>query len=206
MDENKQKKMLFGIVVIFFRLVCIMFTISIVLFWIYKYSLNLDLCRVDFKNYHSSKLDVFPLLSLCFKEPFLEDKLLEYNTSVVSYMDYLQGKNSTVELERVPYDEVTMNMDQYAIGFYIQRTNGSYHYSKRKNGQTLMNISYDGYWFDDFYRCFALNIPQEKTLQGFGVQMKSDIFENGISTYNISLFLVDFPFHLSLIKLLSTLA
>ena len=198
MEENTRKRLFFDIAAICFRLICIVFTIGIVLFWIYQYSLNLDLCRVDFKNYHHSKQDVFPLLSLCFKDLFLEDKLLEYNTSVASYIDYLNGKNYPIELNNLPYDNITMDMDRYVMDFFLQTTNGSYRYFKKKKGQKLLNISYDGFWFDSFYRCFALNIPQEKTIQGLGVKIKSDIFRNGISLYRV-IFLIFTRFYFSYI-------
>ena len=43
--------------------------------WIYGYSLNEDLSKVDNIPFYESKQDVFPVLSLCFKDPFSDEKL-----------------------------------------------------------------------------------------------------------------------------------
>ena len=138
-----------------FRLTCVLATVSIVLFWIYKYNLNLDLCRVDFRYYHHSKLDVFPVLSMCFMNPFLQDRLINYDSNV------------------------TMDLDYYITGVYTQNMNGTYHYRDRKKGEKLIIPSYNGFWFDRFYKCYDLIVPQEKHIQGFGLKFRTDEFENG---------------------------
>ena len=163
-----------------FRLTCVLTTLAMVLFWIYKYNLNLDLCRVDFRYYHQSKQDVFPLVSLCFMNPFLRDRLKNYDTNVSSYISYLEGKSINTGLEGVPYSNVTIDLEHYMKEIYIQYTNGTYHYRKRNEGEKLLVNSYNGFWFEGIYKCFAVNVPQEKRIQVLGVKLRNDYFENGI--------------------------
>ena len=72
-----------------------------------------------------------------------------------------------------------MDLNYYIRGVYIQNTNGTYHYRDRKKGEKLIIPSYNGFWFDRFYKCFDLIVPQEKHIQGFGVKFRTDEFENG---------------------------
>ena len=162
-----------------FRLTCVLTTLSMVLFWIHKYNLNLDLCRVDFRYYHQSEQDVFPFVSLCFMNPFSRDRLMNYDTNVSSYISYLEGKSINKGLQGIPYNNVTMDLDQYVKKLYVQHTNGTYYYRKRKEGEKLLVNSYDGFWFDWLYKCYAVNVPHEKHIQGFGMKFDIDDFENG---------------------------
>ena len=167
-----------------FRFTCVLTTLAMVLFWIYKYNLNLDLCRVDFRYYHQSKQDVFPHVSLCFMNPFLHDRLINYDTNISSYISYLEGKSINTGLEGVPYSNVTIDLEHYITEVYIQYTNGTYHYRKRNEGEKLLVNSYNGFWFDGLYKCFAVNVPQEKHIQGLGVKFRNNDFENGNGLLN----------------------
>ena len=179
-----------------FRLTCILTTLAMVLFWIYKYNLNLDLCRVDFRYYHQSKQDVFPLVSLCLMNPFLRDRLMNYDTNISSYISYLEGKTINTGLEGVPYSNVTIDLDHYIIEVYIQYTNGTYHYRKRNEGEKLFVHSYNGFWFEGLYKCFAVNVPQEKHIQGLAVKFRNDDFEDGNGRLN---YLIIYTLNLNLI-------
>ena len=53
-----------------FHGVCWIATTSVVSYWIYIFSLNEDLCVVDYKKYYQEKTDHYPVLSLCFENPF----------------------------------------------------------------------------------------------------------------------------------------
>ena len=177
--------MRFDICLAIFRVICVACTGSMIVFWIYKYSLNLDLCLVDFKAYFETEDDVYPLLSLCFREPFVIAKLKEYGPDVDSnsYLEYLKGQNFTLNSKNISYDKVTINLNNYTTGYYIQWTNGSYAYYPNNDNKQLLDVSFNGFWFDVFYKCFSIDMPLDKNTQGFAVKFRNDIFEPGIKIF-----------------------
>ena len=158
---------------------------AIIGFWVYKYCLNLDLCLVDFKTYHDTREDVYPVLSMCFKHPFLNEKLSEYGkeVNVDSYLEYFKGNNFSLKSKDIDYEKVTIDLHNYIVGYYIQWTNGSYEYYSVEGGEGLLYTSFNGYWFSDFNRCFALNVPHDRTIQGFEVKFKNEIFGPGTQRF-----------------------
>ena len=54
--------------------VCIIATIAMISFWVYKYVKDDDLCLVDYKSFKDDDSDVdLPTLSLCIFTPFIEE-------------------------------------------------------------------------------------------------------------------------------------
>ena len=62
-----------------FNFVCWVATISLVSYWIFVYTLDEDLCIVDYKKYFESESDEFPVLSICLKNQISEEKLKSQN-------------------------------------------------------------------------------------------------------------------------------
>ena len=48
---------------------------------------------VKYRKYLESSEDIYPALTICFKEPFYEDKLKEYKVDVPVYVKMLSGEN-----------------------------------------------------------------------------------------------------------------
>ena len=116
------------------------------------------------------------------KSPFLNEKLLEYGKEVNadSYLAYFKGENFSLESKKIDYDKVTFDLNNYVTGYYIQRTNGGYEYYSVDGSKSLLYVSFNGYWFDDFYKCYALNVPHERSIQGYSVNLKNEILGPGI--------------------------
>ena len=53
-----------------FRVICWTTTSVLLGYWIYLYSLDEDICLVDYKEYYDIPEYTFPVLSLCIKNPF----------------------------------------------------------------------------------------------------------------------------------------
>ena len=77
-----------------FRLLCWLATILLICYWIYLYTLDNDICIVDFKQYYDTPDHTFPKLSVCLKNPFLYSRLRIENSTITPqlYSEFLAGK------------------------------------------------------------------------------------------------------------------
>ena len=78
----------------FFNILCWIVTLILVSYWTYVYTLDDDLCIVDYKKYFESELDEFPVLSLCLKNQISGGKLKLQNSeiNIQQYVDFLNGE------------------------------------------------------------------------------------------------------------------
>ena len=92
-----------------FHALCIIAAGALIFYWIYIFSLNEDLCIVDYKKYYESKSDLFPVLSLCLRNPFDEAKLKIQNPSLNAtlYLKFLEGKYFHSDLMNINYRRIT---------------------------------------------------------------------------------------------------
>ena len=107
------------------------------------------------------------MLSLCFKNPFVSTNFVQYgkDINVQSYLDYLKGQNLSLASMGVDYNNVTIDLNDYVTKYYVQRTNGSYEWNS-VGGKSLFYVSFNGFWFDGYYKCYAIDTPPDKSIQG----------------------------------------
>ena len=84
---------LFYCIVSFFHLICWTITIALVSYWIYAYTLNEDLCLVDYKKYLETDFDEFPVLSICLKDQISKEKL-ELQNPKIDIETYISNKET----------------------------------------------------------------------------------------------------------------
>ena len=60
-----------------YQYICWFATIAIIIYCIYIFILNEDLCTIDYKTYYEEKMDVFPELSFCLKNAIVSRKILQ---------------------------------------------------------------------------------------------------------------------------------
>ena len=58
-----------------FHGICWFATTAVVIYWIYVFCLNDDLCIVDYREYYEDQTDHYPVLSSCFENPFSSKNL-----------------------------------------------------------------------------------------------------------------------------------
>ena len=96
---------------------CIVATCSVTVYWMYTFALNEDTSLVEYKHYYEGKDDIFPALSLCFRNPFSIRKLdiaLD-GLNHTSYFKFLNGEDSNPEMSAIDYDSITMNISSNII-------------------------------------------------------------------------------------------
>ena len=64
-----------------------------VIFWVCKYRVDRDIGVVDYVLLEEAWDIKFPVVSLCFHNPFIDEKLIEFDPEATrsSYIEYLKG-------------------------------------------------------------------------------------------------------------------
>ena len=179
--ENKVKFELRNNSILFFPCCLYLGCIIFVCFCLYKYSLNKDLSQVTFKEFHKTKKNIYPSLTLCFANIFYEENLKEYGVkSINDYVNYINGKHWNDRMIDVDYDNVTLNIGDYLLGFvsktpartaWIPYEDEYFVYDNTKNTRGIENESISTYdWTPKIYssyaggiqKCMSVDIPFSK--------------------------------------------
>lgn len=173
---------------IFFHILCQASAASLIIYWIYRYGLNNDLCTIEYKTFLNDKGDVYPVLSLCIKNPISDKILLLQNPRVNQsvYIDFLKGEYFDPSFVNIDYKNVTMDMSDYLISDFKKYANGSKSYTNLNPHDKKERISKNTAWilYDDLYNCYSLNVPQNKQMERYGVVLKASIFPNNTRPSN----------------------
>ena len=167
-----------------FHLFCATAAISLSIFWIYTYSLNEDLCKVEFKSYYEDTEDKLPVLSICFKD-FLSDeklKLIPHQVTRSKYLEFLKGDLFEENLANVVYQNVTVNMDEYIKSQLIIYRNESYidRNFNSSNENKIIVASSVALWRDvGLYTCYTLQMAPNNEVELYQIGLKKTVFPNG---------------------------
>ena len=168
-----------------FRILCAIITFLLAGLCFYKFINDDDVSQIYFQKYHQNSYSVYPALTLCFLNDniFVEEKLREaltkskYNSTV--YSSFLRGEFWDDELNRVDFDSVTVNLDDYIEGIGISSAKNQtiyQHCSKnfnvilqklmgykcseetQNNNRKIFNLSFKNHQS----KCFSFNVPFDK--------------------------------------------
>ena len=80
--------------VTFFHAVCWTAAFALVTYWVYVFIQNDDLCVVDYRKYYETESDVFPMLTICLKNPISVEKMKTQASGInqTAYLQFLNGK------------------------------------------------------------------------------------------------------------------
>ena len=96
-----------------FHLLCVVATIGLQIQCLYNYILNENSTVVEYQKFQQNGFSGYPSLSLCFFNPFLEDRLMSHGTNTSSYIKYLQGSFEGEHMKKMEYDHVTISLEDY---------------------------------------------------------------------------------------------
>ena len=153
------------------------------------FSLDEDICLVDYKKYYDTPDHSFPVLSFCLKNPFSDEKLQsEYsNATPKSYGKFLLGKNYSESMLGVNYSNVLLDAWKYANRYFIHWRNGTIGYITISNATDRMLVSsLAGSWGYQFYQCYSLHIPPNKDINSLAIEINNDIFPDRVRTNKFS--------------------
>ena len=167
-----------------YRMICLFITATMVIYWIYQYNLDEDLCLVDYKTYYSTPSDVFPVLSICFTPEFLisEEKLIKQNPRINKsmYSSFLEGNVFDLDLMNISYENIIMDINEYVVSEYVcYRDNGcQVHEISNKS----KNVFSRGFSIIDYssviFGCFALDRHVNEQITSYSALIKTSIWPN----------------------------
>ena len=164
------------------------------LFWIHSYLLDKSLFDVEFKEFYDSFEDIYPALSICFKNPF--QKRIETELGIGTHekiVSHLSGSSEFLN-SRIDYENVTVNLEDYINWYWVLWKNGTDNYfSPNEYEWKFPKVSYQGFWRTRFFKCYSIEIP-ETNLDAVSVSISSDIFPQRIRPdYNNFLIVLHYP-------------
>ena len=182
--------------IVCFHFICWSAVISIISYWIYIYTLNEDLCLVDYKNYFESKSDEPPALSICLKNPIAEEKMKMVAPQVEAdtYLRFLNGDYFNVTLLDIEYQQVIYDFSEHTPEIYLSWTNGTNGYARSDLGEFKTANAF--MFYNRFYQCYELQSPKVPGLNGFGVRINSTVFPDRTKPQNYEMYtLLHYPNH-----------
>ena len=108
-----------------FYLLCIFTTLSMLIYWGYRFNLNEDLSVVTYRNFYERDDDMYPTISFCLENPFLKQRLAEHGVDPTLYLEFLKGDYFSEEFLKIDYSNVTMDISDFIKGYKIRFRNGS---------------------------------------------------------------------------------
>lgn len=172
-----------------FHFVCLLVTIGLGISCLVKYFSDQDISRVDYKKFHHEVQDnIYPSISLCIINPFLEHELKKYgddDINITSYSYFLQGLHWDDRMLKIDFDNVTVSLTDNLDFIYIQLHNDTYYIYDNIGG----NHQPPG-WTPNFYvsfrssvrKCFTFDIPylKQQLVSLFGMVIRNSIFPKGV--------------------------
>ena len=174
-----------------FRIICVALTISIMSWCIYRYHINDDVSMVSFESFHYRDTFLYPSTTLCFYNPFLEQRLENYGKgiNITSYSEFLQGKYSDDRMYRINYDDVTRSAEDFLLQMSIKLEDGTTIMIHDANNQSTgipPHQRIGGSFYSVNYRsgikkCFSFNVPymRRRLVWSLFIKFKADIFPRG---------------------------
>ena len=183
-----------------FHVLCIIAASSLITYWLYIFSLNEDLCNVNYKNYRENKLDEYPILSICLADFISDEKLLFQNLKInkSTYINFLKGKSFDPEFSNIEYNDIKKNISDYVVSIFHREENLKKVFNRAEVRKMLVT-SFTGFWLDHFYHCYSLKSPQNEKISLYGIDMKSSVFPNSSRPETHGMMtILHYPGHLTL--------
>lgn len=147
----------------FFKLSCVCATVFMVSYWFYKYRIeDKELCLVNYETPRKSQDSALPVVSLCLRNPFEDQRLKEISPDLNSsiYLQYLRGDVFDSRFKDIEYNNVTFNLSSYLKSEWVFWKNSS---KIKVNNivQKQHTVTFNGFLFGVFMKCFGVEIKAE---------------------------------------------
>ena len=141
-----------------FTILCGIAVTFMVGYWFYKYKVeDRDIGVVDYVSLANAKEFQFPVVSLCFKDPFIDERLRKINSSITrrAYLKYLRSEVYDQAFGKIDYSNVTIDLEKYFLFAHILWQNETV----KRNISDFINHKevFSGYLISDFIKCFVVN-------------------------------------------------
>ena len=171
-----------------FKLVCVLATLSLVIWCGYEYYKNEDVCEVLFKTFHEDEDSIYPELSFALPNRFNESALRAYKEGFNehNYKRFLQAVGYwDKRMLDIDFKEVSMQLKDYELGTCFYETLFAQKWGLCKN-DTIEIKRFEMIEFS----AFSLHIPSKSPMYSATIKLKSSIFYDGIRPANDNFFVV----------------
>ena len=171
----------------FFRVVCWTVTMFLICYWIFIYTLNQDVCIIDYKKYYEKPFDAYPVLSICVKDSISTTKFQKTNQDLDNkrYIKFLKGKYFSSRFMELDYDDIRLNLSDYIDDYYFEFRNGSHErHNYAEQPMKIFSPSFAGFRKKNFHNCYALQTPHDNQINQFAVRIRSSKFPSGFRSTN----------------------
>ena len=164
--------------------VCLIATVAFNILCISQYLENRDLCEIDYKTFNTDKDQIYPSVSICINNPFIEQSLAQYGQGITinKYRRFLRGEFWDSRMLNIDYDNVTFALIDNVIEYGFQYPNWTWFWY-RINDEPSKAVSkpYISYRSSDD-KCFAMDIKFRLNVKilRLGLRIKSKLFPNSI--------------------------
>ena len=148
-----------------FKSLCLLSVIVLNSWCYYKYNLDKDVSSLNYKFFNQDESSIYPSMSLCVVNPYIEHRLEKYGKDVnsSSYAEYLLGKYWSNNMSAIVYDDVTIDLNEFIKGLFIQFTNGTKY--QWLNGENSLIPSFYVNYKSPINKCFTFDMPYHKNVQ-----------------------------------------
>jgi hypothetical protein len=165
--------------------------------WVKKFIQDEDLCLVEYQSFRNAPNIKLPEISLCFAEPFIEEKLNGHETNTTEYLQFLSGDIFNEKLASINYTNVTFNFESYYSQTQVLYNEGSI----TDNEYGVINSRPNIFNFERLVKCYGFDVESSNTQDFKSVNhyFKSDPIVDNFMSAKTTLVTIHGPqqFHLT---------
>ena len=96
-----------------FKTSCLLATLIAIGYWCYKFSLDEDVCLIDYKTYYEEPEDSFPVMSLCFplNKQLADNSENKMNATTIN--SFLKQKTMNLTKEKEVFNNLKIDLNAY---------------------------------------------------------------------------------------------
>ena len=100
-----------------FRLLCLFCATTLCIYCIFEYSQNRDLSEISFVKFQGTGINIYPQLSLCVWQEFIESELKKINSDFnsMAYENFLKGDIWDSRMIDLDFDKVRTKAENYVL-------------------------------------------------------------------------------------------
>jgi len=179
-----------------FKALCFAALVFMTSYWAYKFVIeDEDLCLVDYVALE--KADEFPLptVSMCFRNPFIDEKLktISPDFNGTTYLQYLKGEIFDDKFNDIDYNNVTFNLSEYLVSDRVYWKNGTYADTTYETDIVKQQYkTFNGIWYGNFIKCFGIEVNNKykNEIKFITKRYKQNEFLDGINRHEKNIYVL----------------
>ena len=145
-----------------FSICCFVTVTFMIVYWYYKYAFeDRDIGVVDYVSFQEATKIEYPIVSLCFYNPFLLHKIKEINPYIddTTYLQFLKGDIMGKSFAEIDYQNISLDINDYfssAFELWFNKTRYS------KSTLSFDHVTtFNGFQHGYFMKCFSIDIKSK---------------------------------------------